>query len=257
MSLFIGKTGTSPNWLLIFLGKDTFRKTSWKSFRISAKKVTTTTVNPGNRQRILRVKTKTSEIFEDFAVVLLFSFMFLHCFFIFPFFVIFHFQHVSPFFFMFHHFLFFFIVLHFPTFSFLFHHFLFVFHFSSFFHFFIFCFFPFFYVYCFFFFVFFHFSVSCFFFSFVFPSFSDAKTRKKMPRRQKKMMQMNSVLGENLEDLRREYQRSAPQSAQKYVPQKNAVELCPGRKPCRPEIRPPRPGTGMSTFCSIRSCNQE
>ena len=36
---------------------------------------------------------------------------------------------------------------------------------------------------------------------------------------------MNSVLGENLEGLHREYQRSAPQSAQKCVPEKHAALL--------------------------------
>ena len=36
---------------------------------------------------------------------------------------------------------------------------------------------------------------------------------------------MNSVLGENLEGLHREYQRSAPQSAQKCVPEKKAALL--------------------------------
>ena len=36
---------------------------------------------------------------------------------------------------------------------------------------------------------------------------------------------MNSVLGETLEGLHREYQRSTPQCAQKYVPQENAALL--------------------------------
>ena len=36
---------------------------------------------------------------------------------------------------------------------------------------------------------------------------------------------MNSDLGETLEGVHREYQRSAPQSAQKYVPQENASLL--------------------------------
>ena len=49
--LFFGKTVTSQNGLLIFLTKETHSETkSWKSSRMSAEKVTTTTVNPGNRR---------------------------------------------------------------------------------------------------------------------------------------------------------------------------------------------------------------
>ena len=49
-SLFFGKTVRPQNGLLIFLGKQTHSETkSWKSYRILTKKVTTTTVNPGNR----------------------------------------------------------------------------------------------------------------------------------------------------------------------------------------------------------------
>ena len=41
--------------------------------------------------------------------------------------------------------------------------------------------------------------------------------------REKKMTLANPAQGENLEDFHREYQRSAPQSAQKYVPHQNAA----------------------------------
>ena len=51
LSLFFRKTVTPQNGLLIFLGKETHSETkSWKSSRNLTKKVTTTTVNPGNRR---------------------------------------------------------------------------------------------------------------------------------------------------------------------------------------------------------------
>ena len=51
LSLFLGKTITLQNGLLIFLWKETHSETkSWKSSRISMKKATTTTINTGNRQ---------------------------------------------------------------------------------------------------------------------------------------------------------------------------------------------------------------
>ena len=62
---------------------------------------------------------------------------------------------------------------------------------------------------------------------------------------------VNSDLGENQEDFHeKQGPRSAPQSAQKCVFESDAVERCLGRKPWRPELGPPPPGTGMSTSCS-------
>ena len=47
---FLRKNADPQNGLLIFLWKETHSETnSWKSSRILTKKVTTTTVNPGNR----------------------------------------------------------------------------------------------------------------------------------------------------------------------------------------------------------------
>ena len=104
--------------MLIFLGKETHSETtSWKSSRISTKKVTTTTVNPGNRR--------------DFACeskFLHFSSCFHHCSsffsffsfsFFFPFFLrlFFHFFHFFRFFFCFF-FSFFLIFLQVSSFSF-------------------------------------------------------------------------------------------------------------------------------------------
>ena len=48
---FLRKNDYPQNGLLIFLGKETHsEKKSWKSSKILTKKVTTTTVNPGNRR---------------------------------------------------------------------------------------------------------------------------------------------------------------------------------------------------------------
>ena len=48
---FLLKKITPQNGLLIFIGKETHSETkSWKSSRILTKKVTTTTVNHGNRR---------------------------------------------------------------------------------------------------------------------------------------------------------------------------------------------------------------
>ena len=65
-----------------------------------------------------------------------------------------------------------------------------------------------------------------------------------------KVMQMNSVLGENLEDLHREqdWQRSAPQALLNSVKEENLEDQ---------RFRPLRPGNGMSTLCSIVRCNRE
>ena len=48
---FPRKNGDSPKRVVDFpLERDTFRTKPWKSSRILTKKVTTTTINPGNRQ---------------------------------------------------------------------------------------------------------------------------------------------------------------------------------------------------------------
>ena len=108
MSLFFGKTVRPQNGLLIFLWEETHSETkSWKSFRILTKKVTTTTVNPGNRRGFACE--------SNFFIFFLFS----SCFFIFRFFFILSFS-----FFFFDFLSFCIIFLHFPTFSFMFFHFL-------------------------------------------------------------------------------------------------------------------------------------
>ena len=110
--------------------RDTFHTKSWKSSRISTKKVTTTTVNPGNRSGFLRVKPNffIFSIFiflQFFNVFIIFSFFFfiLLDFYMFSFYLFgislnfsmfsifsffhfssFSFRHVSSFFFIFRHF---------------------------------------------------------------------------------------------------------------------------------------------------------
>ena len=72
-----------------------------------------------------------------------------------------------------------------------------------------------------------------------------------------KLMQMNSVLGENFGGLGN--QRSAPQSAQKCVPGNHAALLNSVWEENLEDQKfpPPRPGTGISTFCSKVRCNRE
>ena len=95
------------NWLLIFFEKNTHSKKTWKSSRISSKKVTNYNGKPWKSSRVLRVKTKTLEIFGDFAFVFC---MFLH------FLPFFHFSFFPCFFFLF----FFFLLFHLPFLLFLF-----------------------------------------------------------------------------------------------------------------------------------------
>ena len=80
---------------------------------------------------------------------------------------------------------------------------------------------------------------------------------KKQCRRAARHQQLlTPVSGERHEDLHDEKEnlhqhRSAPQSAQKCVPEKHVellVVLCSGREPRR-QPEPPRPGTGMSAIC--------
>ena len=93
------------------LGKRHSEKKSWKSSMILTKKITTTTVNPGNRRGFLRVKPNCFIFlffsFFTFSFLFIFSFfIFLFNFFIFSvffFFSIFHFSSLS---FIFFHFLF-------------------------------------------------------------------------------------------------------------------------------------------------------
>ena len=106
MTLFLWKTLTTQNGLLIFLGKEIHSETkSSKSSRILTNKATTTTVNPGNRGGFCG----ESKI-HHFVIVHHFSS------FVFRFF--------SSFFFLFHHFSFFILQFVFDNFSFIFFHFL-------------------------------------------------------------------------------------------------------------------------------------
>ena len=114
LSLFLRKTITPQNGLLIFLWKETHSETkSWKSSKILTKKVTTTTVNHGNRRgfSVWILCFHFSFFFHHFFIFL-FSFIFFHFFSFFHFFNFFHFLSFS------------FIFLHFPSFSFIFLHFL-------------------------------------------------------------------------------------------------------------------------------------
>ena len=83
------------NGLLYFLGKETHSEIkSWKSSRIPTKKVTTTTVNPGNRRGFC-VCGQISSIFHCSSFFVIFLFL---IFFIFSFFHFFHFSLFFPFF---------------------------------------------------------------------------------------------------------------------------------------------------------------
>ena len=109
------------NGLLIFLWKETHSETkSWKSSRISTKKITTATVNPGNR-RDFACETNFLHFFIVHHFSSFFDFFIFHFFSFFPFFSFVYFFHFS---FVFHFFISFIscifhfsIFLHFPTFS--------------------------------------------------------------------------------------------------------------------------------------------
>ena len=106
------------NGVLIFLGKETHSETkSWKSSRILTKKVTTTTVNPGNRRGFC-VSIQISSFFFLFS-----SFFFIFSFFssFFHFFICFQFFLFLIFFMFFIFFIFSF--FHFSSFSLVFYHF--------------------------------------------------------------------------------------------------------------------------------------
>ena len=127
--------------LLIFFWKETHSETkSWKSSRILTKKVTTTTVNPGNRRGFCVWIHFFSFffLFSSFSTFFRFFFSFFHFSFFFNFFlflsfsiIFFHFLSFSfiffpflSFFIIFFHFLSFFIIFfHFLPFSFIFFHF--------------------------------------------------------------------------------------------------------------------------------------
>ena len=133
---FVWKTVRPQNGLLIFLGKETHSETtSWKSSRILSKKVTTTTVNFGNRRGfcVWIQFFSFSFFFHHFSSFFLFFFIFsFFHFYLFSFFHFFLFYHFFIYlifsFFHFLHFLSFFhfsfIFFHFLSFSFIFVHFL-------------------------------------------------------------------------------------------------------------------------------------
>ena len=122
------KTETSQNWLLIFSGKETHsKKHSWKSSKISSKKVTTTTANLENEDFACEAKflhfSSCSSLFVIFLHFSLFSpsFFVLHHFrTLFFIFFIFHYVSSSVFFlfFIFSFFHFFFHFFHFFIFHF-------------------------------------------------------------------------------------------------------------------------------------------
>ena len=106
---------TPQNGLLVFLGKETHSETkSWNSSRISTNKVTTTTVNPGNRRGFCEGSQISSLCLSFFIIFSIFSF--------------FHFSSFSHFFILFHFpsfvFHFSFIFFHFLSFSIMYYHFL-------------------------------------------------------------------------------------------------------------------------------------
>ena len=113
---FFGKTITPQNGMLIFLAKETHSETkSWKSSRILTNKVTTTTVNPGNRRGFC-VWIHFS-IFLSFFIIFLYFFDFFH-FFIFSSFFHFFFFFLKKFFHFFSFFVHFFTFMFFQCFSF-------------------------------------------------------------------------------------------------------------------------------------------
>ena len=137
---FFRKNADHPKRVVDFLReRDTFWMKSWKSFRILTKKVTTTTVNLGNRRGFC-VWSQISSffiIFSFFSFFIFLNFFRSFIFLIFSCFSFFSFFHFFSFFSFFHFFNFFFIVFIFLQF---FHFFsFFIFHnFSSFFFFFFF-----------------------------------------------------------------------------------------------------------------------
>ena len=136
---FLRKNDYTQNGLLIFLWKETHSETkSWTSSGILTKKVTTTTVNPGNRRdfacesKFFHVSFFFHHFSPCFRLFFIFHFFFFSFFFhVFIFFFFFHFfifSHLFIFFFFFHFFMFFsffhfFSIFHFPSFSFMFLHF--------------------------------------------------------------------------------------------------------------------------------------
>ena len=109
VTFLLKKTVRPQNGLLISLWKETHSETkSWNLSRILTKKVTTTTVKPGNRRGFLCVNPNFL-IFLSFFIIFLHFFIFLFFFFSFFLFSFSHFFSFFDFFFRFFHFFIFFI----------------------------------------------------------------------------------------------------------------------------------------------------